>query len=62
MGSPVLNLFLLILGVASQFCPNLADKHIGFSKVFPEKNLEFILEERSELVAVYLGFVLLPSV
>ena len=62
MGNPVLDLFRLMLGVTPKLCLYLPNKCIAFSWAFFEKDLEFISGEKSKLITLFLGLILLPPV
>lgn len=60
MRSPILNFFLLVLGVLFNFTTDIIHKYSRFSKSLPEKILKLILSEGSSLIIFDLGLVLLP--
>lgn len=59
--SSILNLLLLILKILLDFSPDASHKGGGFSKVLPEKSLEFVPSERNGTFALNLDFVLLSA-
>ena len=61
MGSPILNLLLLVLGIALDFSPDIGYKSGRFSKTLPKKSLEFVPSRGTGTVIFNLGLVLLPA-
>lgn len=60
MESPILNLFLLVLGIPLNLSLDANHKSGKFTKVLPKKGLEFILNRRNNIIAFKLGLMLLP--
>ncbi len=58
----VLYFFQLVLGVFSQFTPDMTNKRIGFSYTFFQKGLKLVPYYGDKSVVVHTGFVLLPSI
>lgn len=54
--------YLVVLGVFFYFGLYVTNKHIRFSYFFPQKGLEFIPDQGSQLVTLYPGLVLLPLI
>ncbi len=50
-----------MLGVASSFAPDVADKRIGFPQALSSKGLKFFPGQRSDSVAFGPGLMLLPA-
>lgn len=51
-----------MLDVSSQFGPNITNKRIRFAITFSQKNFKLVLGYKGKLVALHVGFVLLPLI
>lgn len=56
--NPILDFFLLVLGVSFDVTLNVIHKHSRFSKALPEKSLEFVPNKESGPVTFDLGLML----
>lgn len=59
VGHPILDLLKLILGVSSDFAPDIVHKNRWLSKTFIQEGLEFVSGRKECAVAFNLAFVLL---
>lgn len=61
MESLILNFLLLVLRISLDFNPNTSYKGAGFFEFLLEKDLEFVLNKRNNIIVFNLDLILLPT-
>lgn len=60
MSYPILNFFMLVLKVSSDFAPDTIYKGCGLSKAFSQEDFKLVPGQRNRIVTLDSGFILLP--